>query len=115
MRCSSCPKGQMLSGGGPRAGVLAREGLAVQVQDGLLTHRVPVTHWEQGWMRPGGELVGYVGGARGGHQPLGGGGGGVEGSREAGRGKVFEEIYSDAPLREGHLSRGSVYKNFLAC
>lgn len=37
------------------------------------------------------------------------------GAGEAGVGKVFEEIYSDVLLREGHPSRGSVYKNFPAC
>lgn len=37
------------------------------------------------------------------------------GAGEAGAGKVFEEIYSDVLLREGHPSRGSAYKNFPAC
>lgn len=32
-----------------------------------------------------------------------------------GRGESFEEIYSDVLQREGHPSRGSVYKNFPAC
>lgn len=56
----------------------------------------------------GWELVGLAGGGQGGHQTLGGSGGG-------GAGKVFEEIYSDLRLREGHPSRGRVYKNFPAC
>lgn len=65
----------------------------------------------RGWARArlgGWELVGRAGGGQGGHQTLGGSGGG-------GAGKVFEEIYSDLRLREGHPSRGRVYKNFPAC
>lgn len=83
----------------------------------FLVSGVPVTHQPlirvsprvtQGGCRPsraGGELVGWPVGWRC-HQPLGAG----EAARES-----FEGIYSDVLLREGHPSRGSVYKNFPAC
>ena len=54
----------------------------------------------------GGELTAAGGGA--GRPPV------TEGQGEA-LGKVSEEIYSDVLLREGHPSRGSVYKNLPAC
>lgn len=72
-----------------------------------------------GWLQPpeplggcgpswvGGELVGPPVGGRGGHQPRRG--------RGEALGKVSEEIYSDVLLREGHPSRGNVYKNLPAC
>lgn len=99
MRCSGLAGGPDVTG--PRA-----EGLAASA----------------GGAWPGGaqdELPGWRG-ARPPHQPPDQGG--REQARRGGRGacrsalgKVLEEIYSDVLLREGHPSRGSVYKNFPAC
>lgn len=76
---------------------------------------------------PGGRRTNFLvgGGARprsardqgGREQARGAGGEPAGGCWGSGRrhGKVLEEIYSDVLLREGHPSRGSVYKNFPAC